>query len=52
MNDCHDNATCVDNEGSYDCECKEGFSGSGVTCAGMNPFTVDLIVQYTFTTRH
>lgn len=30
--DCHINATCMDTFGSYECACKEGFSGDGRTC--------------------
>ena len=31
---CHNNATCTNNEGSFVCKCKTGFSGDGVTCNG------------------
>ena len=49
MNDCHDNATCIDTEGSYKCECKEGFSGSGVICEGTSPlFLFDLMFSILF----
>jgi hypothetical protein len=30
---CHHNATCTDNEGSFDCECNVGFSGNGLNCS-------------------
>ena len=33
-NECSDNAECINTEGSYDCECKEGFTGDGKTCGG------------------
>lgn len=33
-NDCHDNATCDDLEGSYECHCKIGFIGDGIMCSG------------------
>ena len=32
---CHDNATCTDGNGSYTCECKDGFTGDGFTCTGI-----------------
>ncbi len=31
-NSCHHNASCSDNEGSFDCQCNVGFSGDGVNC--------------------
>ena len=31
-NPCHSNATCTDTLGSYECQCKPGFSGNGVDC--------------------
>ena len=32
-NQCDDHAYCTNAEGSYDCECKPGYTGNGVTCA-------------------
>ena len=32
---CHSNATCTDNDGSFNCTCREGFEGDGVNCTGM-----------------
>ena len=32
--DCDSNAWCIDRKGSYDCECKDGFIGNGIHCAG------------------
>lgn len=29
-------ATCTNNEGSYSCACKPGYTGDGVTCTGMS----------------
>ena len=31
---CHDNATCTDDNGSYMCVCKDGFTGDGFVCTG------------------
>ena len=33
--DCHLNATCTNNIGSYTCACNSGFSGNGTICEGM-----------------
>lgn len=33
-NACHPNATCVNEIGSYDCNCNEGFEGEGQNCEG------------------
>ena len=39
--DCHNNATCLDRDGGYDCECDGGYSGNGTYCEGIlvNHFT-------------
>jgi len=34
MNSCHSDAVCTDTDGSFTCQCKDGFSGSGVICKG------------------
>ena len=31
---CHDDAYCMDTDGSYECMCKEGYSGNGTHCIG------------------
>ena len=33
-NDCDANAVCHDQEGSYTCKCKDGFTGDGFNCSG------------------
>ena len=35
-NDCDENAICENNLGSFECSCKQGFSGNGKTCQGDN----------------
>lgn len=29
---CHPNASCINTEGSYSCECAEGYEGDGQSC--------------------
>ena len=31
--DCHVNALCTNNEGSFECHCKPGFTGDGRYCS-------------------
>ena len=31
---CHVNATCLNNQGSFSCKCKSGYTGNGVSCTG------------------
>ena len=33
---CHAQATCTNNVGSFSCACNTGWSGNGVTCVGKN----------------
>ena len=33
-NNCSSNANCTDTIGSYNCTCKDGYSGNGYTCDG------------------
>ena len=32
---CGDNADCTNNDGSYSCTCKQGFTGNGIICQGV-----------------
>ena len=32
---CDENAECIDTEEAYECECREGYEGNGLTCRGM-----------------
>ena len=31
---CHADAECINNQGSYNCKCKDGLAGDGITCVG------------------
>ena len=33
---CSENALCTNNDGSYSCNCKQGFTGNGTVCEGMS----------------
>ena len=33
-NNCDVNANCLNNDGSFTCKCKEGYSGDGTNCEG------------------
>ena len=35
LHDCGNNSNCINDAGSYLCECKKGFSGDGKICEGM-----------------
>ena len=32
---CDENSNCTNNDGSYNCTCKEGYQGNGSTCEGI-----------------
>ena len=32
---CDENADCTNNDGSYSCTCKQGFTGNGSICEGV-----------------
>ena len=34
LDNCDENAACTDTDGSFTCECNEGFSGNGTVCKG------------------
>ena len=33
---CHDNANCTNTEGSFECECLDGYEGNGVNCTDID----------------
>ena len=39
LHNCHDNATCSDTDGSFQCFCNSGFDGDGVNCTSMFSFS-------------
>ena len=45
--ECHDNATCTNTDGSYECACNTGFSGDGINCTSEMPFYI--IISSLFT---
>ncbi len=36
IDNCHENARCLDTYESFRCICKNGYAGSGVQCSGEN----------------
>ncbi|KAF3980671.1 MAG: hypothetical protein HFP76_00915 [Methylococcales symbiont of Iophon sp. n. MRB-2018] len=34
VGDCHDDADCMDTDGSFECTCRPGYSGDGFNCSG------------------
>ena len=35
---CNENAECFNNDGSFSCICKDGFTGNGTVCLGKSHF--------------
>ena len=31
-NNCHQNAICINTNGSFTCQCQNGYTGNGITC--------------------
>lgn len=45
---CGYNAICTNTDGSYLCDCKTGYEGSGINCTGKNYGCVALSIFATF----
>ena len=47
---CDENAQCTNTPGSFTCDCNEGYSGNGMTCAGqyVNAEDANLCLCVTF----
>ena len=43
---CHKDADCTDNDGSFSCTCKVGFSGNGFFCERKSLALVTLLICY------
>lgn len=41
VSDCNTNSLCSDAEGSFSCECNEGYTGSGVECSNVDECDLD-----------
>ena len=50
---CDANSDCTNNEGSYTCSCRPGFSGDGRSCTRMKSFYISFLfvmrlIEYLF----
>ena len=44
LNDCDENANCIDTIGSYNCSCSPGYEGDGFNCTGVLLFLNRLLL--------
>ena len=42
---CDESAICYNTDGSFYCECKEGFSGDGFECTGNDNLLIGVIME-------
>ena len=45
FNDCHENAICTNTFGGYECACRPGFDGDGVSCLGKLFLLLTIFIQ-------
>lgn len=38
LDNCHDDALCINTRTHFECQCKDGFLGDGINCAGKETF--------------
>ena len=48
-NNCHKNALCKNNNGSYTCNCTNGYFGDGLNCTGKLMIHCRLTKEHKFT---
>ena len=49
---CHKDANCVNNVGSFTCDCKDGFNGNGTYCYGKSTPNVDVCSRIAIDQMH
>ena len=47
-NICHEDANCTNTKGSYQCDCGEGYYGSGRECKGTLPILSEFLTQLNY----
>ena len=48
LNNCHADAICTNNNGSFTCTCVRGYNGDGVTCSGSTSLYCKLLCCFYF----